>query len=223
MLLRRFILCTCWLLGTCTVGTVRADPLKELTFIEVRSNATERCRALLRHYAESLRQLTPAPAVLVLEEAARPEKFALLEADDRADDAATAQGAQLLQPLTGLLTAPLDRRTHREFGDAEPPPATAGPGALYVIAHLDIAPPDRAKGESALRQLASRARSSPGNLRFEVWQQTDRTNHFNIVAVWSSRGRFNDFAAGPAAREFRDSVASLLGSPYDERFYRRAD
>jgi hypothetical protein len=56
-----------------------------------------------------------------------------------------------------------------------------------------------------------------------VRRQTDRPDHFNLVAMWTSRAKFNDFASVPAAREFRKSVASSLGSPYDERLYRRAN
>ncbi len=84
-----------------------------------------------------------------------------------------------------------------------------------------MAPPERAKGEAALQRIIEQARKSTGNLRFDVWQQSDRPNHFNLIAVWTSRAKFNDFAAGPAARDFRKSVASLLGSPYDERLYHR--
>ena len=83
--------------------------------------------------------------------------------------------------------------------------------------------PSRSRGAAALLRFATEARRSPGNLRFDVWQQTDRTNHFNLIAVWTRREKFNDFTSGPAAREFRKSVASMVGSPYDERLYRRTD
>lgn len=228
MLCLRLMLCTGWLLSVFAAAAVRADPMKTLTFIEVRSDAAERCRSILRQYEAARRGHTAPVDALVLEGTARPEKFALLEVDAGTDDAAGKEAARLLEPLTGLLTAPPDRRTHREFGATAAPArvperATAAAASLYVITHLDIAPPERAKGEAALLHLAEQARRSAGNLRFEVWQQADRANHFNIIAAWRGRSEFDAFAAGSAAREFRKEVASLLGSPYDERLYRRAD
>ena len=103
------------------------------------------------------------------------------------------------------------------------PADDAGTNAsVYVVAHVDMTPAERVRGEAALLRLREAARKSDGNLRFDVWQQTDRANHFNLIAVWTRRAKFNEFAAGAAAREFRKSVASALGSPYDERLYRRA-
>jgi quinol monooxygenase YgiN len=218
MPLPRITLCAACLLGVFAAPGVQADPLRALTFIEVRSSAAERGRPVLQRYEQAVH----GHSVLVLQETARPEKFALIETAPATDDRADQDAAQLSGHLAGLLTAPLDRRAHREFGEPAPAPAP-GTAALYVITHLDIAPPERAKGERALQRLAEQARHSPGNLRFEVWQQTDRSNHFNLIAAWRSRADFNNFAADAAAREFRTVVASLLGSPYDERFYRRAD
>ncbi len=197
-----------------------ADPVRALTFIEVRSDAVDRCRALL---SPALQKKPGAQHGLLLEELARPERFVLLE-DSGAATGPAGPGTRLEDRLDPLLAAPLDHRTHRELTDTAASSGDAGTNAsLYVIAHLDLAPPERSKGEAALRQLASAARHSAGNLEFEVWQQTDRTNHFNLIAVWTDRAKFNAFADGAAAREFRKSVASLLGSPYDERLYRRLD
>jgi quinol monooxygenase YgiN len=196
--------------------------MKQLTFIEVRSDAVDRCRIILREYVSAVHQPATAQSVRVLEEIGRPERFVLLES--AADLAASAGRHTLEERLGALLTAPPDRRAHRELGDSTvSKPDAQTSSSLYVIAHLDVAPLERSKGETALLHLASEARRSQGNLAFELWQQTDRANHFNLIAVWNSRAKFDDFTAGTAAREFRKSVASLLGSPYDERLYRRAD
>ena len=222
--MRPWILCGLWLLGATFSAIVRAEPVRELTFIEVRTDATERSRTILRKHAAALNQHASRPRALVLEETARPEKFVLLESAEGAADGSRQNTPPLTEQLSALLTAPPDHRTHREFGDPAASQANAGKStSLFVITHLDLAPPERAKGEAALARLVTEARRSAGNLLFAVWQQTDRANHFNLVAVWSSRKSFDDFAAGAAAREFRASVASLLGSPYDERLYRRAE
>jgi len=43
------------------------------------------------------------------------------------------------------------------------------------------------------------------------------------VSVWSNRAAFDAFETGTAARDFRASVARLIGSLYDDRIYRRLD
>src|SRR5262249_12124915 len=142
------------------------------------------------------------------------------------EDVGRAEAAAngLLEPLSRLLLAPLDRRTHRELTDEAAPPANSRrprrDEGLYVIAHVDIGGPARAQDEAAPQRSAAHARRSEGNRSFEVWQQLDRTNHFNLVSFWSDRSHFQSFAASDGAREFRKLVGPLIGSPYDERFYR---
>jgi quinol monooxygenase YgiN len=218
--LRRLGVCALCLLSAGAGAATSADPVRALTFIEVRADGIDRCRTLLSQAS----QKTPgAQHGLLLEEAARPERFVLLE-DSGPVEGPAGPERRLEDLLDPLLVAPPDHRTHRELADTAVSGDDAGASAsLYVITHLDLAPPERSKGEAALRELASAARQSAGNLKFEVWQQTDRTNHFNLISVWTDRAKFNAFVAGTAAREFRKSVASLLGSPYDERLYRRVD
>jgi quinol monooxygenase YgiN len=217
--LRRLVFCGLCLFSAGVAAELRADPVRALTFIEVRSDAADRCRIVL----DQALQKRAAQHALVLEEPARPERFVLLD-DSEPAEGPSGSGATLEDLLAPLLVAPPDHRTHRELGDAAASSHDAGAStSLYVISHLDLAPLERSKGEAALLQLAGAARHSAGNLAFNVWQQTDRTNHFNLIAVWTDRAKFNAFTAGAAAREFRKSVASLLGSPYDERLYRRVD
>ena len=74
-----------------------------------------------------------------------------------------------------------------------------------------------------MHQFAVTARQSEGNLGFVAWQQTERPNHFNLISGWLSDSQFRAFAATRAARDFRRIVGPLLGSPYDERLFRRVD
>jgi quinol monooxygenase YgiN len=208
---------------------VQPEPARALTFIEVRRDAVDRGKAILQQYETALRQAASSPHVEVLQELGRPERFVLIETARRTDELAGVEAGaqQILTPLNDLLTAPLDRRAHREFGDVSAGTKTdsaakSAPGDIYVIAHLDLGS-DQARGQAALNQLTGAARDSPGNLRFEVWQQSSRPNHFNIVARWSSRGPLDEFTASAAAREFRASVAPLIGSLFDDRHYRRID
>ena len=76
-----------------------------------------------------------------------------------------------------------------------------------------------------MQQLTVAASQSDGSLGFVAWQQTERPNHFhfNLISRWNSESQFHAFAATRAAREFRQIVGSMSGSPYDERLFRRVD
>jgi quinol monooxygenase YgiN len=232
-MIKAFTLAALWLSGVATGATAQPEAVGVLTFVEVRSDAVDRAKTLLKQYETALRQHAPHSDVAVVQEIDRPHRFIVLEYSARTDELAAAEASArpALDAVSEWLIAPLDRRTHRDFADAPAPSAGAPPApaakaaapSVYVIAHLDLGPPDQARGEVALAKMVEAARHSPGNLRFDAWQQSSRPNHFNIVAAWRSQAALDNFAASAAAREYRASVAPLIGSPYDERLYRRID
>jgi quinol monooxygenase YgiN len=228
------LLATLWTLGAGAPLEARADAVRLLTFVEARSDAASNAQALLRQYAQAMRGDAAPIDVQVLQQVGRPEHFVLLESSDRPDLLVERerQAQPVLESLEMLLAAPLDRRMHRSFvppcgsgaGGAAPLSTSARAragrrGATYVIAHLDIAGPVGEPLRAALESLAAAACHATGNELFDVWQQIDRGNHFNLVARWSSRSALSAFAASTAAREFRATVGPRLGSPYDERIY----
>jgi quinol monooxygenase YgiN len=237
------LLATVWVSGFARAGDAvgaaadELQPARVLTYFEANSDAVGRCKSRLGQYLTAVRQYSSLADVMVLQEIDRPQRFIVLETADRTIDLAAAEvrGRQALTALNPLLIAPADRRTHRDFADVPAPPVApvasgsahvagkSAPAKIYVVAHLDLGPPDQARGQAALAKMVAAARNSPGNLRFDAWQQSNRPNHFNIVAAWSSQAALDDFANSAAAREYRVSVALLIGSPYDERLYRRID
>ena len=223
----RFVLALLASISIVASAEVRADSVWALTFIEVRVDARGHAGGVLRQQASALREHTSWPAqTMLLQEVSRPERFVLVE---REKPDVSTEGVREIQSVAELLkdelTAPPDLRMNREFSEVAP---AAGAKAdvlanIYVVAHLDIGAPDRARVESALRQLSVAARQSEGNLRFDIWQQIDRTNHFNLISGWIGESQFRAFTASRAARDFRQTVGPLLGSPYDERLFRRID
>lgn len=211
-----------------TPGTeVNAGSVLTLTFIEVRTEARGHTANVLRQQASASHERQAPPGqIIVMQETSRTERFVVLE---RETPAGATEGWRETHPLTeGLtddLTAPPDERLNRDFDETA---AVAGAHVnaranFYVVTHVDIIPSDRSRVESALRKLAAAGRQSNGNLGFEVLQQTDRPNHFNLISAWLGESLFHAFATSAAAREFRHIVAPVLGSPYDERFFRRID
>ena len=227
----RRVLCSAvgllWAIGEAAGAQAHDDSTQWLTFIEVRVEARGHAANIFRGWEHA----TSPARTIFLQEVSRPERFALMEDVQSmpADDAAEMD--TLRAAIGDELIAPLDRRANREF---EPDTGAKGTRVgvrtrvdahahFYVIAHLDLATRDPTRVEAALHQFAAAARASDGNLGFEVWQQTERPNHFNLISALVGESPLHAFEASHAAREFRQLVGPLLGSPYDERLYRRAD
>jgi quinol monooxygenase YgiN len=86
-----------------------------------------------------------------------------------------------------------------------------------VIAHVDVAPNTQAP--QLLARLAELSRAEQGNLRFDVLQHAQRGNHFTVVEHWRNEAALDEHVAAGHAREYRDALQPLTGSPLDERVY----
>jgi quinol monooxygenase YgiN len=196
-----------------------------LTFVEVRVEMRGHAASVLRQQANAARDhQTSSRQIVMMQEIARPERFAVLERE--APAVLTADGGRpLTEGIADDLIAPPDQRLNREFDEIA---TTRGARVderanFYVITHVDIAASNLTLVETALHDLAAAGRQSSGNLGFEILQQINHPNHFNLVSAWLGEAPFRVFAASAGAREFRQTVAPLLGSPYDERLFRRVD
>ena len=157
----------------------------------------------------------------VLQRIDRPNQFVVLGAwaDQKAFDA-HASGANmkgLNEKLGTTVAAPSDTRQHNGLSVA---PAKAGKDPIYVVTHVDVIPPQKDNGVAALQQLAGDSRNHQGNLQFDVWQQTNRPNHFTVVEAWANRGSFDVHEMQKPTREFRNKLATMTGALYDERLYK---
>jgi quinol monooxygenase YgiN len=213
--------------GIAAAAEVNAGSESLLTFVEVRVEMRGHAGSVLRQQANAAREHSGSPGqVVLMQEIARPERFVMLE---RGAPGVLAAGGMnprtFTEGITDDLIAPPDQRLNREFDET----ATSNGARIdtrasfYVITHVDIAAPDLTQIETALRKLAAAARQSSGNLGFEILRQTNHPNHFNLVSAWVGEAPFRAFAKSAGAREFRLAVAPVIGSPYDERLFRRVD
>lgn len=191
-----------------------------LTFIEVRVEMRGHAGNVLRQQAQS---------VVVMQEIARPERFAALEHEASTSDSpptVATNSRAFTEAILDDLIAPPDQRSYRVF---EKVVATSrgssgdSPANFFVIANVDIARPGLAQVEASLHQLATAARKSGGNLGIEILQQVNRPNHFALITTWIGEAPFHTFTASVGAREFRRTIAPILDSHYDERLFRRVD
>jgi quinol monooxygenase YgiN len=104
---------------------------------------------------------------------------------------------------------------------AQPPAPQGDPTLpLYVVSHVDIGGQQAAVAASKmLTDFAEASRKEPGSIRFEVYREVGRANHFTIVEVWQNRAAFETHLGGSNSKSFREKIQPLLGSPFDERLH----
>jgi len=91
---------------------------------------------------------------------------------------------------------------------------------LYVVTHVDIMGPTLAvEAAKMLSEFAMESRKEAGSVRFEVYREVGRVNHFTVVEVWQNRAAFEKHLAGTNSKSFRAKVQPMLGSPFDERLH----
>ena len=94
---------------------------------------------------------------------------------------------------------------------------SAADTVAYCVSYIEVSPAANEKAGALLKELAKASRKSDGNLRFDVLQRRERTNHFAIVEAWKDKNAFEARLAAPPTKEFREKLQSLLTSGYDER------
>jgi quinol monooxygenase YgiN len=131
----------------------------------------------------------------------------------------SVHASELRDKLKAMAAAPYDRRPYHSvaIGSSREP---AGPDAIYMHLHLDVFPPGIEKTLAAARAVAEAARKDEGNLRYDVVRSVKPPqSHTTFLAAWRDRKAFEAYESSPSARQFRDSVGPLLGSPFDDRLY----
>jgi quinol monooxygenase YgiN len=206
-----------------SAADINAHLAPVLTFFDVRVEMRGHAANVLRQEAEAVGE-HPSQQTIVLQETARPDRFAALER--QVLDLSSADGrdsATLSMGIVEDLIAPPDQRFTREFEDisTSTKPRIDGSANLYVITNLDIAASNLPQAELALHNLASAERQINGNRGVEILRQANHANHFNLISAWTGEAPFHAFAASVRALHFRQTIAPLLGSPYDERLYSR--
>jgi quinol monooxygenase YgiN len=151
----------------------------------------------------------------------QPNQFALLEIwkDQAAHQAhAGAEHTRRFREQVGpLLLAPIDDRicVTTMVG-----PTREGRGAIYAVTHIDVPGNARDAALALLRPFAEHTRGDPGTLRYDVVHQSNRTNHFTSIAVWTDQKSADEGQRATHTRTFRAGLNPLLGALYDQRWYR---
>jgi quinol monooxygenase YgiN len=189
-------------------------------YIEAVPASDGQVATLLKQLAESSRAEGPV-RFDVLQNTAHANQFLTLEIwqNQRALDAhaAAAPTRQFRERVAPLLLGPIDDRFCVATAVA---PLREGRGTVYVVTHVDVPGNYREATLPALEALAGRSRTEPGNVRFDVVHQKDRTNHFTVIGVWADARSEATHQAAAHTLSFRATLSPMLGALYDQRWYK---
>jgi autoinducer 2-degrading protein len=199
------------------------DAIYGVTALDVAPSAASQGVALLRQYRDGVLKQAGNMGVTLLQEVDWPNRFIIYEGwkDQAAYDANekaahTAEFRDKLKPIAG---APYDRREYHVIAVGPSQPAT-GADTVYMQLHLDVFPPGIEPTLAAAKAVAEAARKGEGNLRYDVVRSVKPPqSHTTFLAAWQNRKAFETYENSVYARQFRDTVGPLLGSPFDDRLY----
>lgn len=199
-----------------------SDEIFVATYIEVQPGAAAQAVSLLNEYVRAVGQEPGNLRVEAFREDGRPNRFILMEAwNERGEFDAhelAAQTQSFRDRLHSIARAPLDQRVNSGFSvDIER--AAGGAEAVFVFTHVDVPGNWREDAEMLLEQLVAASRKDDGLIRYDVYQQLDRPNHFTVFSAWDNRRNFDANGNTEHWRNFRASLSPRLGALYDERLY----
>lgn len=181
-----------------------------VSYVEVAPATAYDATSLLRQLRDASRKEAGAERFEVVQRTSHPSHFAVIEIwkDGKAAEAhaAAAHTKQFREKLQPMLSAPYDERPHT--GMAVASGGAAADDGLFVVTHVDIIPPKKDDGIAALKTLAEPSCKDAGNVRYEVWQQNSRPNHFTLIE--RRKG-----AAGTLDRAAHEKLSR--STPADER------
>jgi len=221
----RYLLGLAVLLGINAVVKAQPDSgaIYGVMALDVAPGAADQGVALLRQYREGALKQPGNLGVTLLQELNWPNRFIVYETwrDQAAFDASekATPSTELAGKLKAMNAAPFDRRDYQVISVGPAQPTTAGE-VIYMQLHLDVFPPGIDPTVAAAKVVAEAARKGEGNLRFDVVKSVKPPlSHMTLIAAWQSRKAFDGYEDSAYARQFRDIVGPLLGSPYDDRLY----
>jgi quinol monooxygenase YgiN len=189
--------------------------------LEVSPTATADGTKAVRQFRDAVRAEPGNLRAEVLQRLGQPYQLVLLEAwQDQTTADTHAQASSTLnfhQQIKAIENAPADVRIHFPLSVAALDAVLSG--AVAIVTHVDVIPPQRENGTAIVKQLAEDSRRDSGNLRFEAVTQVNRQNHFTLIEVWRDRQSAEAHTMAVHTRTFREKLAPASGALYDERLY----
>jgi len=195
-----------------------------VSYLDVAPAARGMATSLLRQLASASRKDEGNMRFDILQRAAPSNQFAIVAIwkDQKAYDAhlAASHTKEFREKVKPQLISAIDDRVHTGMEIAATPAGKNGRGAVVVVTHVDVPPPKKDECIAALKTLVADSRKDPGSVRFDVFQQGNRPNHFSVVEIWKSQSAYEAHITAVSTKKFRDQLTPMSGALYDERLYR---
>jgi quinol monooxygenase YgiN len=197
-------------------------PVYVVSYIEVAPPSRHAAAGLLRQLANFSRKDEGNARFEILQRVALPNHFAIVAIwkDQNAYDghAAAAHSKEFREKIRPHLISAIDDRLHSGL-EVSSSVAESAPGAVHVVTHVDVPPPRKDECVTALKALVDDSRRETGMVRFEVFQQISRPNHFSVVEIWRNQVAYEAHITAAHTKQFREQITPISGALYDERLY----
>ena len=144
------------------------------TYVEIMPSAVAAGATALKRYRNASRREDGNLRFDVLQEIARPNRFAIVEAwkgKAALDAHAIAAGTlQFRDELKAIADAPYDERVNNALYVGQGKNANRA-GAIYVVTHVDVIPAGKDDCMAALQTMSIDTANDPGNISYEALQQ----------------------------------------------------
>jgi quinol monooxygenase YgiN len=191
-----------------------------VAYIEVNPASIEQAKALLQEHAEESRARDGNLRFQLLQRIGRPNHFAILDAwqNQQLQDEHTAASKGFRNMLEAMLYSPYDeRKSFPALGTS----AAGNDGEVYVLTHVDFAPPALEQGLVVVEALINASRQEAGASEIGLIVQNSRKNHMTLFEIWSSVAAHEIHITSDHTMRARGDLQPLIGALYDERLYRQ--
>ena len=89
----------------------------------------------------------------------------------------------------------------------------------FVVTYIEVSPSSVQQAMELIAAESVAGRGDDGNLLFEALQRIGQPNHFVLLETWTSLETQQSHRDSDRTTAFREALAPLLYSPYDERLH----
>ena len=91
--------------------------------------------------------------------------------------------------------------------------------AAFVVTYIEVSPSAVEQAVELISAEVEAGRGDSGNLLLEALQRIGQSNHFVLLETWTSLQAQQSHRDSDRKTAFREALAPLLYSPYDERLH----
>jgi quinol monooxygenase YgiN len=198
-------------------------PVYVTTYFEVSPQNAAQAMAMLKDYRDAARKEPGATVSDLLQEVGMASRFVTNEVWQNwaAFDAhaKAAPRTQLYLKMRPIQYGPPDARTHLAHYIA-PGGGARTANSVIIMSHLDVTPNQLPTLIELMKPLTEGSAKEAGMMTYQILRQAPGTgNHFRLFEIWASDRAADAHALAAHTITFRNGLAPLLGTPYDQRHY----